>query len=476
MSLLIRARGASAPRAGDATTALVLALAGFIVNFDITAVVVAMPAIRADLGLDVSGFAWVMDAYSLAFVVLLSSAGALADRYGRRRVLLAGNLVFALASLACGLATDAVTLYAARAAQGVGSAFVICGCLALLSERFHEPATRGRAFALLGTVTGLAVATGPAGGGLIAEYLGWRWVFLINIPICLFIALAVPRVAAESRNPAARSIDYAGVVALSLALTSFVWFLLHGTEIAGVTIPVALAVAIVLGACVAFVLTQILGSEPMLELSLMRDPAFLGICLVPVALSIGYWSILVYLPLFLEEGAGLSRAAISWLMLAATLPMLLLPFLGARLLVATGARTFFAAGLAIVAFGCLVLAWAAAAQGSMALALTGMLACGAAAAALNTQVSSVIMTFAPRERAGMVSAIATILRQSSFAAGIALLGASLARSGDATTLADPSRFVALFLVAGTTTLVGAAAVAILLPRAGGEKEVERGGA
>lgn len=455
---------AARTRSGDVAIASTLALASFIVNFDITAVVVAMPVIKAELALDVSGFAWVMDAYSLAFVVLLTSAGVLADRHGRRRALLFGNLVFVAASVACGLAADAATLYAARAVQGVGSAFVICGCLSLLSERFREPAARGRAFALVGTVTGVAMAAGPAGGGLITEFFGWRWVFFINIPICLFIALAVPRLVAESRDPSARAIDYLGVATLTLALTSLVWLLLHGTEIAGFDLPLWAAIAIPAGAGVAFVLSQTLRAEPMLELSLMRDPAFLGMCLVPFALSIGYWSLLVYLPLFLETGLGQTLASISWLMLAATLPMLLLPFVGARLLLAMTPRWFFSIGLVCVAGGCGVLA-VAAREGSLALAIGGMLACGTAAAALNAQISSVIMTFAPRERAGTVSAIATILRQSGFAAGIAVLGAVLRQSGGERLAADPEPFAALFVAAAGAALVAGLAVAALLPSA-----------
>jgi MFS family permease len=456
-------KGAVTKTSGDGATAFTLALASFIVTFDITAVVVAMPVIKAELELGVSGFAWVMDAYSLAFVVLLTSAGVLADRHGRRRALLFGNIVFALASVACGLATEETMLYMARAAQGVGSAFVICGCLALLSERFREPAQRGRAFALVGTVTGVAMAAGPAGGGLITEFVGWRWVFLINIPICLFIALAVPRVVDESRDPSARPIDYPGVAFLTLALTSLVWLLLHGPEIAGFVLPLWAAIAIPASAALAFVLSQTLRAQPMLELSLTRDPAFLGMCLVPFALSIGYWSLLVYLPLFLATGLAQSMANVSWLMLAATLPMLILPFLGARLLLALTPRWFFSTGLVCVGAGCLVLA-VAASHGSLGFAVGGMILCGAAAAALNAQISSVIMTFAPRERAGTVSAIATILRQGGFAAGIAILGAVLKQSAGENLSAGPEPFAAVFVVAAGAALVAGLAVAALLPR------------
>ena len=115
------------------TPALLLGMAGFLTNFDVTAVVIALPAVARELGLDIAGYAWVMDAYSLAFTACLLFAGALADRYGRRRAMLVGNGIFALASLACGMAWDGPTLLAARALQGIGAAFIVTGGFALIA-------------------------------------------------------------------------------------------------------------------------------------------------------------------------------------------------------------------------------------------------------------------------------------------------------------------------------------------------------
>ena len=138
-----------------------IALCNFLVTFDITAVVVAMPVIRDELALDVSGFAWVMDAYSLTFAVLLLAAGVLADRYGRRRALLVGLGVFLIASVVCAAAPGATWLWVGRVLQGVGAAFVICGGLSLLATLHPAPADRVRAFALAGMIGGAAMAVGP---------------------------------------------------------------------------------------------------------------------------------------------------------------------------------------------------------------------------------------------------------------------------------------------------------------------------
>jgi len=141
----------SAESASSRTPALILAFVSFLMTFDITAVIVALPQIKASLDLDLSGFAWVMDAYSLTFTVFLTAAGVLADRYGRRRAVLFGTWLFAIASIGCGFASGQAMLLSTRALQGFSAAFAICGCLALLSDRYKEPKLRAKAFALVGT-------------------------------------------------------------------------------------------------------------------------------------------------------------------------------------------------------------------------------------------------------------------------------------------------------------------------------------
>jgi len=432
-------------------------------TFDITAVIVALPQIKASLDLDVRGFAWVMDAYSLTFTVLLTAAGVLADRYGRRRALLFGTWLFAIASLGCGFATGQAMLLATRALQGFSAAFAICGCLALLSDRYKEPAIRAKAFALVGTVTGAAMAVGPSVGGFVAEWLGWRWVFLINLPICLMLVTAIPRVVDESRDPLARRIDVVGIVTLALTLLSLIWFLLHGTSIAGHPLPPPIAFAIPAICFLAFLVSQRLQRQPMLELSLFTDTSFVGICLVPLALSVAYWALLVYLPLFLQTGLGRPLDVVSYWMLAATLPMFLLPVAGAPLLVRIGPRVFFGAGLLWVGLGCGVLVHAARTS-SLPVAVLGMLLCGSGTSVLNSQLSATIISFAPKERSATVSAISVILRQGGFASGIAVLGAVLggAKAAAAPGSTPAESFVPVFIVAGATCLVMASCILALL--------------
>src|SRR5690242_7620965 len=137
-------------------TTLALGLSTFLILFDVTAVVVAMPAIASEVGLNVAGLAWVIDAYSLAFTSALLASGALADRFGRRRCMLAGNAVFLAASLACAMAASERMLLAARAVQGVGAAFMATGAIALVAIAFPNVALRARAFGVIGVVSGVA--------------------------------------------------------------------------------------------------------------------------------------------------------------------------------------------------------------------------------------------------------------------------------------------------------------------------------
>jgi MFS family permease len=189
-----------------------------LVLFDVTAVIVAMPGITKDLGFAVAGAAWVIDAYSLAFTGALLAAGALADRFGRRRSMLAGNAVFLMASIACGAATDGMLLLAARVVKGVGAAFMVTGAIALVAGVFQDIDQRARAFGIIGVICGVAMALGPTSGGLLASWLGWRWIFYANVPFCFALAFAVPQFVAETKDPHGRSLDPVGVALLTISL------------------------------------------------------------------------------------------------------------------------------------------------------------------------------------------------------------------------------------------------------------------
>jgi MFS family permease len=447
---------ASSPRTGllahPMTPAWVLALAVCLTQFDVTAAAVALPAIRSELGFTLAATAWVMDAYSLAFAGTLFAAGALADRFGRRRILLLGNAGFALASLACGLAWDGPSLWLARAAQGAMSALFITGALATtsLSYPMAVPDLRARAFGIVGVTGGAAMALGPTLGGLIAGEFGWRWIFLLNLPICAVNEWAVRRVIAETRDDAGRPLDLTGVALLTLAIALPVQALLHeGSAIwrwSGVALGAVMAVLLAL--------QQKGRSQPMLDVALFTRRAPLGIIALLFSISAGYWAMLVYLPLWLQATYDLDMRSTGFAMLAATLPMLALPPLGVRLTRVYGWRANFTGGMLLLAVGMVALAAAAVLKTDLFWALAAMMVAASGAGLSNSQISGALVAQAAAERAGMASALATVLRQSGFAIGIALLGAISAGVG----------YGPGFAADALAALLGAMAAAFCLPR------------
>ena len=429
------------------TPALALSFAGFLTQLDVTAVVVAMPMIGADLGFGIAGFAWVMDAFSLAFTATLLACGALADRYGRRRILLIGNALFAVASLGCGLAWDGPSLWAARAAQGFASAFVVTGSIALIASAYPEPADRARAFGLAGIVGGAAMAIGPTLGGAVAAWFGWRWIFLANLPFCLLAAWIVPRLVAEERAAGTRPLDPAGVALLTLALGIAIETLLAGRT----ALHAALGVAACLGFAGLFAMQQRRRPQSLLDPALLVQPAMIAVSTLLVTVSVAYWAVLVYLPLFLTTTFGLSTEESGVALLAATLPMVFLPPLAGRLATQWGWRALFTTGLVLIAAGDIALA-----AGPSGLAFVGMAVIAIGAALVQSQLSGAVVTLAPPAQAGMASALTIVMRQGGFAVGIALLGGALGTERDA------AAFALLFALAAAAAAVGAAAAWTLL--------------
>lgn len=430
------------------TPALALSFAGFLTQLDVTAVVVALPTIGDNLGFGLATYAWTMDAYSLAFTATLLAAGALADRYGRRRALLAGNALFAVASAACGLAWDGPSLWAARAAQGFGAAFVITGSIALTASAYPDPADRARAFGLAGIVSGVAMAIGPTLGGAVAAWFGWRWIFLANLPLCLLAAWIVPRLVAEERGPDPRPLDLVGIVLLTLALGIAIETLLAGRSPAHLMIGTG--ATLICG--VWFVVQQRRRPQPILDPILLTQPAMIAVAVLLITVSIGYWATLVYLPLFLTAAFGLSAAQAGIALLAATVPMVFLPPLAGRLATRWGWRTLFTGGLAVIAAGDLVLAL----QPTWTMALLGMIVIATGASLVQSQLSGAVVTLAPPALAGMASALTIVMRQGGFALGIAALGAPLGQEPSTT------GYATMFCVAAASALFGAGSAFLLL--------------
>lgn len=443
-------------------TTLALGLSTFLILFDVTAVVVAMPAVARDVGLDVSGLAWVIDAYSLAFTGALLASGALADRFGRRRCMLAGNAVFLVASVACGLALSEPMLLAARAAQGVGAAFMATGGTALVAVAFPNVAQRTRAFGVMGVISGVAMALGPTLGGFLASWLGWRWIFFANVPFCLALALAVPRLVAETndregRDQERRQLDPVGIALLTISLGLVIDALLRRDG------SLALRVACLVGGTAAasvFLWQQRRSSHPVLDPRVFATPAMAGVATLLAAVQFGYWAVVVYLPLFLRAALHISMEVAGTALLAATLPMLLVPLIGGRLATHWGWRRLFTIAFGLMGIGDVWLVIAALSDGPemrLAAAIAGMATIGVGAALANPQLSGVVLALAPPRQVGMASAVTFVVRQAGLAISIAALGLTLCAVDAAAEFAPP------FALAAFVASLGAIAALVLLP-------------
>lgn len=404
--------------------AATLGLGGFLANFDVTSVVVVMPATGTDLGIPVDGLAWIIDAYSLAFTATLLVAGALADRFGRRRTLMVGNTWFLLASLACGLAWNSPLFLAARAAQGGGAAFLVTGTFALIATAFPTPGMRARAFGIVGVVSGVAMALGPSLGGIIGFGLGWRWIFLANLPFCALIGLVVPRLVTEIRDGVGKPLDWPGIILLTLALG----LLIDGILEVRHSPPRAMAgLAAGAGLGASFAVRQRRQERPMLDPAIFASRPMAGVTALLLAVSAGYWAVLAYLPLFLGTAFGWTARDAGLALLAATFPMVLIPPLGGRFASRLGWKRLFASALTLIATGGCALAWATTMADmvpwAMAWAFVGMVLIGTGAALSHPQLSGAVMALAPPDVSGMASALTVVARQTGFAIGVAALGA-----------------------------------------------------
>lgn len=405
---------------------LIVASAGCALTvLDTNVVGVVLPTIAHDLHASFADIEWVITSYVLCFASLLLPAGAIADRYGRKRVYLFGLTVFGLSSVACGLAPSAAALYLARAVQGIGAAFQIAPALAIIGHAFTEPQQRARAWAAWGTVMGLTMVLSPLAGGLINRYVGWPWAFHINAPICFVLGLAVLPVIPESRDPVPRTLDLPGMLLFSGAMFCLTWALIGGPAHgwASPTVLGRLAAGIALG--VAFVVVERYRAHPMLDLSLFRGAPFVGAVLAMFAYAAAAQVMASLLPLFLQNARGDDALGAGIGMLPFALAMLVFPHVGRRLGQRLSAHDILALGLVVTAIGNAILVLAAG-GGDANWLVAGMAVLGTGGGLLNGETQKAIMGTVPADRAGMASGISTTARFAGILLGFATLGAALA--------------------------------------------------
>ncbi|WP_277961269.1 MFS transporter [Pseudomonas sp. RIT-To-2] len=395
---------APAPRYG----LLAVCLAAVILPLSFSAGAIATPAIGRDLGGSPLALAWITNAFMLTFGSLLLAAGTLADTYGRKRLFVTGVGLYILVSLALGIAPSVLWLDTLRAMQGVAAAAALAGGSASLAELFDGHA-RTRAYSALGSSFGVGLALGPILSGWLISQLGWRAVFVTAALIGALALVLGVRHLRESRDPAAGRVDGVATVLFSAALGLLTWAIMQvpvdgwaNSAVWGKLLAAALLLA-------GFVISQQRAARPMLDLSLLRYPRFLGVQLLPIATCYCFVVLLVALPLRFVGIEGRSEVDAGLAMLALCGPMLVVPSVAAWLVRFASAGVICALGLVVAAFGLWWLGRIDAGAHPLAW-VAPMLVIGVGTGLPWGLMDGLSVSVVPKERAGMATGIFSTTR------------------------------------------------------------------
>jgi EmrB/QacA subfamily drug resistance transporter len=380
----------------------------FVLMLDSTVVVLALPAIHADLDASLDGLQWVQNAYLLTLAATVVSAGRLGDILGRRAVFLAGMAGFAIGSIVSGSANDESVLVAGRVIQGLGGSALLALSLALTTDVFDRAALP-RALGIWAAVSAVALALGPLVGGALIEGASWRWIFFINVPVALLGSAILLTRGRESRDPSASRVDLAGVAVLGAGLTAIVFALVQSDEWGWGSLRTLGLLAAGVGILAVFWRLEHQVHAPLVDFSLFRNGPYLGATAAAFALVGAYWSVMFFQPQYLQEQLGYSAITAGFLVLPITAPMAIFSPFSTRLISRFGPRTTMTAGMLIGLLG-LVLQAALEDTTVYGRLLPGFLCFGVALALVYAPMSTAAMAAMPDAKAGIASGVLAMNR------------------------------------------------------------------
>jgi EmrB/QacA subfamily drug resistance transporter len=436
-----------------------LTLVSFLLLLDDSAVALALPAIRRQLGLGLTGLEWVVNGYTLPLAAFMLLGGQLADRDGRRRMFLIGLALFTIASLLAGLAGDTTTLVGARALQGLGAAFVAPASLSIIAATF--PASeRGWALGLWSGVTASALGFGPMLGALVNDSLGWAWIFLLNVPLGAGAWLVARALLRESRSEhPAKHLDALGVVTSGIALSGLLLALTEGNDYGwGSPRVLGLAAAGIVGLA-AFVWVERRSGDPLLDLSLLRRKAFAGPNVVMLLATSVMCSLFFFLALYLESVLGYSALSAGLLLLPLTVAIVVVAPLAGRLADHIGGRLPVTIGMLVLA-GALFGLSGLRVHSSVWSLMPWLALAGIGIGLTTTPTTTAAMAGPDADQYGMAAGVLNTSRATGLAFGVALMGAVLAASGGGAA-GRPAAFVDGFTTAVSINALIAIAAAIV---------------
>ena len=476
-----------------------ICLGAFMLLIDVSIVNVALPKMSHDLHSSFTSLQWVVDMYALVLASLLLAVGSIGDRIGHLRMYVAGLVLFALASLACGLSPNVAALITARAVQGLGAAAMFNSTTSLLNSTY-QGRDRGTAYGIWGAVNGSAAALGPVLGGLLTEQFGWRSIFLVNLPVAVIGVVMARRVLNESRNPVASRLDYGGALSFTAAAGAVTYALIESDDKGWGSSTVLGLLGFSVVALLVFLLIERKVAAPLLDLSLFRRPTFLGLMIAALVFPAAAFSHLTYTSLWLQSVLGLSPIEAGLVVSPLALAAFVVSGAGGKLLHKLAPQLAIGGGLIFVGIGTLLL-MVVSADSSWTALMAGLVISGVGVGMVSPILMSATMSAVPRERAGMGSGAVNTFRQLGYALGIAVLGTVFADrlrsvggaqsaavisggapgSGQGVNLDLVHKAAALgldriYLIAGITALVGGALVLALVRRAPAPAGAAGGGA
>jgi EmrB/QacA subfamily drug resistance transporter len=449
------------PRRAQRWVLVLTSVASFMVGLDILVVTTALPVIKQDLGASIGELEWIVNAYTLSFAVLLMTAAALGDRFGRRRLFIAGIALFTAASAASALAPGIGWLIAARAVQGAGSAMLMPHAMALLSAAY-PPERRARALGVFSGVVGLSILGGPIVGGAVVQGLAWQWIFWLNVPIgLLLIPLVVARIE-ESFGPRAK-VDAGGVLLVTGAALGLVWGLIRGNTAgwgsAEVIVPLAAGVILAAG----FVAWELRTEQPMLPMRFFRSRAFSAGNAASFLMFGSVFGAAFFFAQFLQIAHGYGPLGAGLRLAPWTVTLSLVAPVAGSWVNRVGERPLMAGGLALQAAGFGWIALIAKPGLSYPALIAPMLLAGVGVSMAMPATQNAVIGAVPPAAIGKASGTFNMLRQLGGAFGIAVLAAVFSAAGS---YVSPHAFSTGFTRAvGVAALLslGAAVAGLCLP-------------
>lgn len=465
-----------ATRRGKLTLAF-LCMVGFLDFVDASIVNVALPSIRRDLDFSVQSLQWVLSGYLLTYGGFMLLGGRAADLLGRRRILVAGILVFALSSLAGGLARNADVLVGARLAQGVGAAMMLPAALSILTTTFTEGGDRLKALGVWGAMAGMASAVGVFLGGVLSEGPGWRWVMWVNLPVCLLLLVAAfLLVSGDRREAPLKNFDLLGAVLVTAGMLLLVYALVNAPDVGWGTTRTIGGLAGAAALLVAFVVNERLHTNPLAPLSIFRLKGLAAANVAQVIAMAGFISMFFFVTLYMQNVLGYSQIEAGSAYLPVTFGVAISAGISSKLFVRTGTRPIIVAG-ALIAAGAVYWLSRIPVDGSyLTDLLPGLMIMSLGLGAVFVGVTTAANAGVPADKAGLAAALVNASTWIGGALGLAIFSA-IATSRTNALLAgqasQPDALTAGFkraLLAASIFLLAAAIIALRATNTRGEAQ------